>query len=136
MSSAAAQASSTAAVPYFLAKKRTPGMRRTPTSPCWRWMASQSAPMCDPARPARHSSWEVRSGVRLGWSSSFNAIPTALLAHVFAQQLAGFRIEQTNIQLIPLQAQHAPDPAWRCAVVGGLDLDATIQMHDALTVLV
>jgi len=46
-------------------------MRRTPTSPCWRWMASQSAPMCDPARPARHSSWEVRSGVRLGWSSSF-----------------------------------------------------------------
>jgi hypothetical protein len=30
------------------------------------WMASQSAPMCDPARPARPSSWEVRSGVRLG----------------------------------------------------------------------
>src|SRR5664279_4556396 len=111
-------------------------MRRTPTSPCARWMASQSAPMCDPARPARPSSWEVRSGVRLGWSSSFNAIPAALLAHVFAQELPGLGIEQSNIQLIPLHSNHAPDPAWRCAVVGGLDLDAAVQMHDALTVLV
>jgi hypothetical protein len=53
----------------FLAKERTPRMRRTPTSPCWRWLASQSVPKCDPARPAHHSSWEVRSGVRLGRSS-------------------------------------------------------------------
>ena len=72
----------------------------------------------------------------LGVVIFFNAIPTALLAHVFAQQLAGLGIEQANIQLIPLHAQHAPDPAWRCAVVGGFDLDATIQMHDALAVLV
>ena len=72
----------------------------------------------------------------LGVVLFFNAIPTALLAHVFAQQLPGFRIEQTNIQLIPLHAQHPPDPAWRSAVVGGFDFDATIEMHDALAVLV
>ena len=61
----------------------------------------------------------------------FNAIPAALLAHMFAQQLPGLGIEQTNIELIPLHAQHAPDLARRRAVVRGLDLDAAIQVHDA-----
>src|SRR6266536_240357 len=72
----------------------------------------------------------------LGVVIFFNAIPTALLAHVFAQQLAGLRIEQTNIQLIPLHAQHAPDPARRCAIVGGFDFDAAILMYDSFAVLV
>ena len=66
----------------------------------------------------------------------FNAIPAALLAHVFAQQLPGLGIEQTYIQLIPLHPDDAADPARRCTVVSGFDLDATIQMHDALAVLV
>src|ERR1039458_1242750 len=66
----------------------------------------------------------------------FDAIPAAPLAHVFAQQLPGFGIEQANIQFIPLHARHAPDPTRRCAVVSGLDFDAAIQMHDALAVLV
>ena len=49
----------------------------------------------------------------------FNAIPTALLAHMFAQQLPGLGIEQADIQLIPLHAQQAADPARRRAVVSG-----------------
>jgi len=72
----------------------------------------------------------------LGVVLFFDAIPSALLAHMFAQQLPGLGIEQTNIQLIPLHAQHAPDPARRCAVVRGFDFDAAIQMNDALAVLV
>src|SRR5208282_515274 len=49
----------------------------------------------------------------------FNAIPAALLAHMFAQQLPGLGIEQADIQLIPLHAQQAADPARRRAVVSG-----------------
>jgi hypothetical protein len=65
-----------------------------------------------------------------------DAIPAAFLAHVFAQQLAGFRIEQTDEQFVPLHAQHTPDPGGRRAVVSGFDFNAAIQMHDALAVLV
>ena len=87
---------------------------------------------------AARSPQQLRSAQRrsLGVVLFFNAIPAALLAHVFAQQLPGLGIEQTNIQLIPLHSQHAPDPARRRAVVGGFDFDAAIQMHDALAVLV
>ena len=72
----------------------------------------------------------------LGMVLFFDAIPSALLAYVFAQKLPGLGIEQTHVQLIPLHAQHAPDPAGRRAVVGGFDFDAAIEMHDALAVLV
>src|ERR1019366_3760953 len=72
----------------------------------------------------------------LGVVLFFNAIPAALLAHVFAEQLPGLGIEQANIQLIPLHSKHTTDPARRRAVVGGFDFDAAIQMHDALAVLV
>src|ERR1035438_5940204 len=87
---------------------------------------------------AARSPQQLRSAQRcsFGVVLFFNAIPAALLAHVFAQQLAGLGIEQTNIQLIPLHAQHAADPARRCAVIGGLDFDAAVQMHDAFAVLV
>src|ERR1019366_522393 len=72
----------------------------------------------------------------LGVVLFFNAIPAALLAHVFAEQLPGLGIEQANVQLIPLHSKHTTDPARRRAVVGGFDFDAAIQMHDALAVLV
>jgi hypothetical protein len=55
---------------------------------------------------------------------------------MFAQQLAGFGIEQPDKQLIPLHSQHAPDPARRGAIVSGFDFDAAVQMHDAFAVLV
>ena len=35
-----------------------------------------------------------------------NAIPAALLAHMFPQQLPGLGIEQADEQLIPLHAHH------------------------------
>jgi hypothetical protein len=66
----------------------------------------------------------------------FNAIPASFLAHVFAQELAGFGIEEADEQLIPLHAHHAPDPAGWCPVVGCFDFDAAVQVYDALAVLV
>src|SRR5438445_3153170 len=47
----------------------------------------------------------------LGMVLFFNAIPAALLAHVFAQQQPGLGIEQADEQIIPLHSDHAPDPA-------------------------
>src|SRR5271155_6263938 len=55
---------------------------------------------------------------------------------MFAQQLTSFGIEQADVQRVPLHLHHSSDPAWRRAVVGRLDFDAAIEMHDALTVLV
>src|SRR5579859_183068 len=65
-----------------------------------------------------------------------DAIPAAFLAHVLAQELGGLGIEQANENVVPLHAHHAPDPAWRRAVVGSFDFDAAVQMHDAFAVLV
>src|ERR1700746_2678132 len=71
----------------------------------------------------------------LGMVFGLDAIAAAFLANVLTQQLAGLGIEQTDKQLIPLRAHHASDPARRCAVVGGFDFNAAIQMHDALAVV-
>jgi hypothetical protein len=38
--------------------------------------------------------------------------------------------------LIPLHFHRPPDPSRRQAVIGGLDLHATVQMNDAFSVLV
>src|SRR2546427_3928936 len=86
-----------------------------------------------PRTPQQLGSAERGSlGVVLG----LDAIPSALLAHMFAQQLAGLGIEQADEHLIPLHAHHASDPArWR-AVVRGFNFDAAVQMHHALAVLV
>src|SRR5690348_1744868 len=72
----------------------------------------------------------------LGMIFWFDAIPAAFLADVFAQQLAGFGIEQADEQLVPLHARHTSDPPRRRAVVGGFDFDAAVQVYDTLTVLV
>jgi hypothetical protein len=53
-----------------------------------------------------------------------------------AQQLPGARIEQANVQAVPLDLHDARDPARRRAVVSGFDLDASIQMHGSFAVLV
>src|SRR2546425_11562788 len=60
----------------------------------------------------------------------------ALLADMLAQKLMCIRIENTDVQAIPLHVYHLPDPAWRQAIVSRLDFDATIQMHDPIAVLV
>src|SRR5271165_3731920 len=136
MSSAAAQASSTAAVPYFLARQRTPKMRRTPTSAFLTMdgvaeRADMQSSSTGPPQQLRGA-----QGRPLGAVLGLDAIPSSLLAQVFAQQLPGLGIEQADIQVIPLHPDLASDPARRCPVVSGFDLDAAVQMHDAFAVLV
>ena len=50
---------------------------------------------------------------------------------MLAQQLPGLRIEQADVQVVPLHLDALPDPAGRRAVVRGLDFDAAIEMHGA-----
>ena len=65
-----------------------------------------------------------------------DAIGTAFLSHMLAQQLSAFGIEDANEELVPLHLDHTADPAGRKAVVGGFDFHAAIQMHYTLAVLV
>src|SRR5215813_4312016 len=65
-----------------------------------------------------------------------DAMTTTLLAYVFAQQLVGFRIENANVQMIPLHFDKPADPSRWYAIESGVDFDATIQVNDALAVLV
>src|SRR5690554_3336277 len=55
---------------------------------------------------------------------------------MLAQELVCFGIKNAHVRGIPLDVDELADPAWRRAVVGRLDFDTTVQMHDALTVLV
>ena len=52
-------------------------------------------------------------------------------AQVLAQELAGLRREQADVQIVPLHLDALPDPAGRRAVVRGLDFDAAVEMHRA-----
>jgi hypothetical protein len=45
-------------------------------------------------------------------------------------------IENAHVKLIPLHIHFSSDPARRQAVVGGIDFDATVQIHAQLAVLV
>src|SRR5215213_9956720 len=63
-------------------------------------------------------------------------MPAAFLAQVFAQQLTGVRMEQTNIEAIPLHLHAPPDPTRRRTVVGRFNFHTTIQMDHPLTVLI
>jgi hypothetical protein len=55
-------------------------------------------------------------------------MPGAWRAKMLAQQLAGVRVDQPDMQVVPLHVDVAADPAGRCAVVRRLDLDAAIEM--------
>ena len=84
--------------PYFLASDSTPRMRRTPSSPSRRWIASQSAPICVPAVAARASSCSVVGGVCAGLSSSGGAVAAAVLrAGARAAAAPVVRIEQAHV---------------------------------------
>src|SRR5208337_5384583 len=72
----------------------------------------------------------------LGVVFFLDAIPAALLAQVFAKELAGAGMQDTHVQLIPLHFHGSPDPSRRQAVISSLDFHATVQMNDALSVLV
>src|SRR5262245_65580303 len=60
--------------------------------------------------------------------SVVDAMPAARGAKVLAQQLAGLRIKEPDMQLIPLHMGVEADPGRRRAVVGGLEFDIAITM--------
>src|ERR1700726_2791691 len=55
---------------------------------------------------------------------------------MFPQQQTIIGIEDANVEFVPLHLDQASDPARGQAVVGGLDFDTTVEMHDPLAVLV
>ena len=63
-------------------------------------------------------------------------MPAPRHAQVLAEELAGVRVEQADVGAVPLHVDAAADPAGRRAVVGRRDLDAAVEMHAAVTVLV
>ena len=65
-----------------------------------------------------------------------DAMPAPRRAQVLAEELAGAGVEQADVEVAPLDVDAAADPARRRAVVGGGDLDAAVEMHGAVAVLV
>jgi hypothetical protein len=64
------------------------------------------------------------------------AVPASALAHVLTQQRAGPGIEDANVELIPLHDEICADVSRRHGVVGALDLDVAVEVHDALAEVV
>ena len=62
--------------------------------------------------------------------------PADGVAAVLAQELAGARIQQADVAGVPLHSDLLAEPAGRRAVVGGVDLDAIVQMQGAPAELV
>src|SRR5215470_13534257 len=65
-----------------------------------------------------------------------DAITTASLSHMLAEELSAFGIKDANEELVPLHLDHTSDPARREAIVSRFDFYAAIEMHHALAVLV
>jgi len=63
-------------------------------------------------------------------------MPAARRAHVFAHELPRLGIEEPDDEIGPLHIQALADPAWRGAVVRGLDFDASVEVHGARAVAV
>src|SRR5688572_25055283 len=63
-------------------------------------------------------------------------MPPPLLADVLAQELMRFRLENADVEFIPLHMDKPSDPAGRRTVVGRFDFDTTVQMHTTFAVLV
>ena len=65
-----------------------------------------------------------------------DAMPAPWRTQVLADELAGARVEQPDVGVVPLHVDAAADPAGRRTVVGRRDLDAAVQMQVAAAVLV
>jgi len=61
-------------------------------------------------------------------------VPAPRRAQMLAQELPRLRGEQADVQIIPLHLDPLADPAGRGPVVGGLDLDAAIEVHGTFAV--
>jgi len=82
-------------------------MRRMPGTPsCW-WICVHTVPMDGPAEVARASSasvegWRARGAVRV-----VNLVPAAARAQMLPQELAGFRRQQADVEIVPLHLDAA-----------------------------
>src|SRR5262249_10516145 len=85
-------------------------------------------------RPAEQRERGRRSARRL--ITDVEAMPAARGAQMLAQELAGRRIDQADVQRVPLHVEPMADPARRRAVESRLDLHAAIEMDRALAKLV
>lgn len=57
-----------------------------------------------------------------------DAMPAARCEAMLAEQLTGGRVEEADVEVVPLHRDAAADPAGRRAVVRGINLDAPIEM--------
>ena len=91
------------------------------------------------AGPGPFGGGEQGEGLRRGAGgpvSVLDAMPAPRRAQVLAEELAGVWVEQPDVSCVPLDVDATADPSRRRPVVGGRDLDAAIQMHGAMAVLV
>ena len=65
-----------------------------------------------------------------------DAVPAALLAQVLAQKLAGLWVEQPHAARVPLHRHSPSDISGRRAVIGAVHLDAAVEMHRPLAILI
>ena len=84
--------------------------------------------------PIRNQTWPPVG--ELGPEPNLDAMPAPRRAQVLAEELAGAGIEQPHVSCVPLDVDATADPARRRPVVGRRNLDAAVQMHGAVAVLV
>ena len=108
-------------------------MRRTPAAPSWRWMCSQTAPMCGAGGLARGRAAPASSAAcaPAGRRRAMRCQPRGA-RRCSRSSWPVFGVEQPHVQVVPLHLDALADPAGRRAVVGGLDFDAAIEMDGAL----
>src|SRR5438445_3953468 len=136
MSRAVAQASSTAAAPYFLIR----GMHSQDAADAGLCLLliDQLAELADLGSGVFGAPQELRRAQRhfLGVVFLLDAISTAFLAQVLAKKLVCTGMQDAHVQRIPLHFDTSSDPSRRQAVISRLHLHATVQMNDPFSVLV
>ena len=94
--------------PCFFASASTPRMRRTPGSPsCWWMCVAHGADVRAGRRRARRAAPASSAAcARAGRRRAIRCQPRAC-AQVLAQQLPGLRVEQADVQVVPLHLARA-----------------------------
>ena len=111
-------------------------MRRTPGTPsCW-WMCAHTVPMDGPADGRARQQRQRRRRRPRGSVLVVDPIPAAAGAQMLAQELAGRRRQQADVEIVPLHLHALPEPPGRRAVIRGLDFDAAIEMDGAVAEVV
>src|SRR5215467_8680401 len=63
-------------------------------------------------------------------------MPAALLTDMLAEELMCFRVENPDVEGIPLNVDEFTDPAGRNTVISGFHFDAPVDVHDTFAILV